>query len=234
MSRVQWLRKTMLWRGMAALVKGLTQAEWGERKLQRSRRVRPRLEILEGRLAPAAQIFTVTSTTDDGTGAAGTLSAAINGANANPGSTIQFDLPDYGTAEAIFVSGALPAITQPTSIMGSSQASNQAGVWVGLDGAGVTGNGLTVDSGGVTIEGLAIYGFTGNGILLNNLSGGDLVVSDNIGTDVTGTREGVGNAGAGVGATGETTRSVARGRGKGTSSWATRPALLSAADSTTR
>jgi hypothetical protein len=109
----KWLRH----RG-AALVKGLTKGKRRAPKLFRPRRVRPCLEVLEDILAPA--VFTVTSLTDDGTGAAGTLSAAINGANANPNSTIDFNLPG-GAPQTIDVTGTLPAITAPTFIDGFSQ-----------------------------------------------------------------------------------------------------------------
>lgn len=111
-------------------------------------------------MAPAG--FTVTQSTDTGNpNVMGSLSWAIAQANNNPNSTIDFDFSGSGPEE-IAVSGALPAITKPTLIDGFGTYG-----LMGLNGAGVGGDGLTVNSSGVQITGLAIYGFGGNGISLN-------------------------------------------------------------------
>jgi hypothetical protein len=197
---IRSLERKKEWLGsrMAALVESV----WGKTKPRGPRYGYPRLEILEDRTAPA--VFTVTQATDDGTGKAGTLSAAINGANANPNSTIDFNVNNaQGTAVTINVTGALPAITQPTLINGLSQGGINPGwkPWVELNGGLATnGDGLTVDSGGVGISGLAIDGFVGNGITLNNPknSPGDVVSGDYIGCGLNGDTANVGNTEAGI------------------------------------
>jgi outer membrane autotransporter protein len=62
----------------------------------------------------SAATYTVTALTDDGSGTTpGTLSAAINQANAGTGNIIAVD----SSVSAITLSGALPAITQPVTLM---------------------------------------------------------------------------------------------------------------------
>lgn len=139
------------------------------------RRIRPELEKLEDRIVPAPlpppRPIMVTSATDDGAGLAGTLSAAINQANKNPGSTIAFNIKGTST---ITVTGALPTITASVTINGYSQGGSTATPgtpYVELKGPGpnvrnMNGviDGLEVTAGGVLIEGLAIDNFSGNGI----------------------------------------------------------------------
>jgi hypothetical protein len=74
------------------------------------RSFRPRLDILEDRALPST--LTVTNLNDLG---AGSLRAAINSANASPGSTINF-LP--GLSGSINLNSALPAITTSMEIDG--------------------------------------------------------------------------------------------------------------------
>jgi parallel beta-helix repeat protein len=114
------------------------------------------------------------------------------------GDVIDFAL---GSGPTITFKGSpLPAITEPTLIDGYAENNDSPGVFVELNGSGVTGDGLTVDANGVTIRGLAIDRFSGNGITLNNPSGttGDSVYYDNIGTDLTGSTAGLGNGGDGI------------------------------------
>jgi hypothetical protein len=186
----KWLRHRV-----AALVKGLMK---GAPKPYRPRWVRPCLQVLEDRVMPAGT-YLVTSLTDTGTGAAGTLSAAINAANANPNSTIDFDLNNaQGTPQTITVTGALPAITQPTIINGVSQGGENGSLqpWVELNGSQIAADGLTVNSGGVAIAGLAVDNFKGNGIVLNNPLGqaGDTLAAVNVGSGLNGTTVGLGNS----------------------------------------
>ena len=71
------------------------------------------------------------------------------------------------------------------------------GVAVEITGCG-NFDGLTLDVGGCTVRGLAIDDFGGNGIVINNPSGTDSVYNCNIGTDLTGTAQNVGNSGDGI------------------------------------
>jgi hypothetical protein len=170
----------------------------------------PLLECLEDRLAPAIM---VTKNFDDGS--PGTLSAAILQANANPNSTIDFNI---NAQLPITFKNAPPAITQPTTVDGLSQGGPlNTTVLVELKGTGITGDGLTVISGGVIIEGLAIDSFTGNGVSISQSGAtGDSLAGMIIGTDPTGTKGGIGNTGDGVRITGNfnsVTGSVISGNG---------------------
>src|SRR5262245_55896196 len=91
-------------------------------------RCRPRLEVLEGRLAPA--VFTVTSTDDNGGtnpnpgDNSGTLRQAIVDANAHPNSggpdEIHFDIPGSGV-QTIALQNDLPFLDDPVVIDGYTQ-----------------------------------------------------------------------------------------------------------------
>jgi titin len=140
------------------------------------------LEILEDRRL--LSVFTVTNTDDGG---AGSLRQAILDSNATPDSnTIQCSI-DSG-ARTIALSSALPTITQPVVIDGTTQPGFAGTPLVQIDGTNVPtyGAGLTVSAGDTTIEGLVISGFRGNGIALMT-NGNDIIRNDFIGTDVTGT-----------------------------------------------
>jgi hypothetical protein len=127
----------------------MTMRSWIRQLFARPRRpicrapVRPRLEALEDRLAPAA--YHVTSLLDDGS--AGTLRAAITQANANPGAdTIDFAL----TGTITLNSTQLPTITDDLTVSGPGAAS------LTLDAHGASrvlqvGAGATVGLSGLTI-----------------------------------------------------------------------------------
>ena len=146
--------------------------------------------------AVRAGTYIVTSTADSGPG---TLRQAIINANANPGTdTISFQINSGGgnlfeganpnSYAVIEVNTALPAITGPLYIDGSTQINTNTGSTavqsVGIDNIvlasipypdvylvpsaifafpsnsnGVGGNGLTIDAAGVTIRGIAVSGF---------------------------------------------------------------------------
>ena len=84
---------------------------------------------------------------------------------------------------------SLPLITRPVTIDGTTQPGFAGTPIIELDGAsaGTGVNGLTIeDSGaGSTVRGLVIDRFNGNGIELD--AGGNSIVGNFIGTDVTGT-----------------------------------------------
>ncbi len=114
------------------------------RSTSRLRRLRPKMEGLEGRLVLAN--FTVTSLADNGS--AGTLRSAIQQANANPGD----DTIDFGVTGTIFMNGTqMPAISGNLTIQGPAggiaiSASNSRIFDVPFD-AGLSLNSLTLTNG---------------------------------------------------------------------------------------
>jgi titin len=140
------------------------------------------LEALEDRTVPST--FLVTSTADSGTGS---LRQAILDANATPEeNTITFDVNDGGV-QTIRPTSALPAITRPVTIDGTTQPGFAGSPIIVLDGSNVSGNGLAISAGASTVRGLVIDNFkTGPGIeLLTN--GGNLLAGNYLGTDAAGT-----------------------------------------------
>jgi hypothetical protein len=153
------------------------------------RRSRPRLELLEDRLAPAA--YTVNALTDTGAGSgfAGDLRYCINASNNNPGpgtNTISFDIPGSGT-QTIQLLSTLPSITNPVVIDGTTQPGYSGTPLIEVNGfgAGSGANGLSITAGNSTVRGLVIDQFGQNGILLSG-GGGDVIAGNYIGTDVSG------------------------------------------------
>jgi hypothetical protein len=133
--------------------------------------VRPRIERLEDRSAPA--VFTVTTTDDNGGvnpapfAGTGTLRQAILDANATPGAdTIQFALPDAlkspGGWWTIQPLSALPMLTDSDTIDGWSQPGAGPGLAprVMIDGtdAGPAYGGIYLGS-NCTVRGLAVGNF---------------------------------------------------------------------------
>ncbi len=120
---------------------------------------------------------------------AGSLRQAILDANGNGSGvtdTISFSI---GTgAVTIQPTSALPTITTPVVIDGTTQPGFASAPIVELDGssAGASITGLDVTAGSSTIRGLVINRFTGNGIRLAT-AGNNLVAGNYIGTDTAGT-----------------------------------------------
>jgi hypothetical protein len=143
---------------------------------------------------PDPAVFTVTNTNDSGPGS---LREAIRLANANSGhpggpDTIAFNLPGGGV-QTIALQQALPPIRDVVHIDGTTQPGYAGQPLVVLDGSAVplpSGatrvNGLDLVGGKSSVLGLAIGGFSGAGILLEQ-GGGNVVRSDFLGTDATGT-----------------------------------------------
>jgi titin len=145
--------------------------------------VRPQLEELERRLAPAT--FTVSNTNDAG---AGSLRLAILDSNATPGlDTIAFNVPGAG-GHTITPLSPLPFVTDPVILDGTTQPGYAGAPLIQLSGgsAGAGANGLVVTAGGTLVRGLAVGGFSGIGILLAT-NGGDVVAANYVGTNPTGT-----------------------------------------------
>jgi len=150
----------------------------------------------------ASQTFTVNVTYDDapggpcthpytGPGQECSLREAINAANATPDTDIiNFNLfaGDTITVNRDFngivtsPGHALPAITQPVTIDGTTGANG----WVGLDGAVLLANasggpvGLYANIGGVTIKGMVITAFKADAIrLTGNLASAATFITGN-------------------------------------------------------
>ena len=123
----------------------------------------------------AAPTILVSSTADSGPGS---LRQAILTANANGPShdTIAFNLP--GGPVTIALQSALPAITQPLTINGTTQPGFSGSPLVFITRAGAwSGPGLRVEAANSVIRSLGITGFGGPGIQL--WSGANLVVAGN-------------------------------------------------------
>ena len=94
--------------------------------------------------------------------------------------------------QTIAPTSALPTITAPVVIDGTSQPGYNPSLpapVIELTGMSITDpgvNGLTIDAGGSTVNGLVINQFSGSGLLLED-NGGDLVEGCYIGTDDSGT-----------------------------------------------
>jgi titin len=157
----------------------------------RARPARPaparlRLEELEGRLAPAT--FTVSNVNDSG---AGSLRQAIldNDATGTGPNLIQFAIPGAGV-HFIEPTSPEPTVSTPAFIDGATQPgfvqANAPQIVLGglLVGVGPT-QGLVLTSNGCTVRGLAINNFGNAGVLVE--SNGNLIVSNYLGTDATGT-----------------------------------------------
>ena len=112
-------------------------------------------------------MFVVMNTSDSGMDS---LRAAIMGSNADAGSnTISFNIGNGG-AQTITLLSALPAITNPVIVDGTTQPGYTGERLISIDGADMSGDGLILgstaatSSAGSTIEGLIIASFGGAGI----------------------------------------------------------------------
>jgi hypothetical protein len=141
--------------------------------------------------------FTVANTGDNGGvnpapfAGTGTLRQAIVDSNATPGSnTISINI---GTGvQTISLQAALPSITVPVVIDGTSQPGYAGSPLIDIDGtsagSSATGLDLAAGSGGSTILSLVINNFGTNGISIE--STGNAVQSSYIGTNAAGTAAG--------------------------------------------
>jgi Lectin C-type domain len=135
----------------------------------------------------------VTNTNDSG---AGSLRDALTQANASNGfSLITFNIPGAG-AHTIAPTSALPQLTKPIVIDGTTQPGYAGSPLIELNGtnAGATA-GLVLAANGSVVRGLAINRFNGNGITVQ--SSNNEITSNYIGTNVAGT-QGLGNQGNGL------------------------------------
>ena len=130
-------------------------------------------------------LFTVTNPNDSG---AGSLRQTLLQANAMPGTdTITFDIPGPGP-HTIQLASALPVITDPVTIDGTTQPGFAGSPIIELDGsnAGSGVDGLQITAGSSTVRGLVINRFGDDGIHLQS-NGANTVEGCFIGTDVSGT-----------------------------------------------
>ncbi len=150
----------------------------------RRRSVQIGLEALEERWLPSATIIVTTAADDPTTPIAGqtTLRDAINQANANPGSTIQF--ADDLTNQTITLDGsALPDITQNVTITGlgannlAISGNNQSRVFTVDGGTQVSIADLTIEDGNADYGG-GIYN-AGSTLTVSNCTLSDNSASDN-------------------------------------------------------
>ena len=140
---------------------------------------------MSGSTGAAAATLTVTTTADSG---AGSLRRAILDANANVGAdVIVFAIPGTGV-QTISPVSALPEITDPVAIDGTTQPGYGGAPLIEIDGAGAGQGvaGLDVSAGGTTLRGLAIGRFSLYGIRLSG-GGVNVVEACYIGVDPTGT-----------------------------------------------
>lgn len=120
---------------------------------------------------------------------AGSLQQAILDANATNGlDTIVFQIPGTGV-RTISPTNALPTITYPTVVDGTSQPGFAGAPLIELNGtsAGTSSDGLRLSAGNSTIRGLIINRFYGAGISLQAPGGTNTIQGNYIGTDWTGT-----------------------------------------------
>src|SRR4029077_18301868 len=105
-------------------------------------------------------------------------------ANANPGAdVIVFAIPGTGV-QTISPASALPEITDPVTIDGTTQPGYAGAPLIELDGAGAGQGvaGLDISAGGTTLRGLAIGRFSLYGIRLSG-GGANVVEACYIGVD---------------------------------------------------
>ena len=165
---------------------------------------------LHGILNNPQATITVNSTADSAVSGdrACTLREAIANANADADTTggdcaagAGNDMIAFAIAsgpQSIAMTGALPAISDPLVIDGTTQPGFTTTPIIQLDGtaAGAGVAGLVVNAGSSTIRGLVINRFDEDGLLLD-LNGGNFVEGNFIGTDLSGTLD-LGNGGSGI------------------------------------
>ena len=158
----------------------------------------------------AAATMTVINTNDSG---AGSLRQAILDANGTVGAdTINFSIGSG--AQHIIPASALPPITQPLNIDGTSQPGFTGAPLIELsgDGAGAGARGLYITGAATTstVRGLIINHFSAQGIFIDTSS---VVIAGNyIGTAASGmSAAGTGNGGDGIGIFSGTSAASANG-----------------------
>lgn len=140
--------------------------------------------------AAKAATFKVTTTADSG---AGSLRQAIIDANATAGAdVIDFNIAPAGekTITLANLSGALPAITEPVTIDGTTQPGFSSKAVIELNGASVLTavDGLRITTSNCVVRGLVINRFRSDGIEING-GGNNVVEGCIIGLNLAGTTD---------------------------------------------
>jgi parallel beta-helix repeat protein len=138
--------------------------------------------LLASGLAPAATL-TVTTTADSGVGS---LRQAITDSNASVGTLDTIEFAIGSGHQTITPLSALPTITDPAVIDGTTQPGYAGTPLIDIDGAGLAVQAFFVTGGGSTIRALVLRGFNGSGVWIKT-GGGNVIAGCFIGTDATGT-----------------------------------------------
>jgi hypothetical protein len=133
---------------------------------------------------PPAGTIAVTNTNDSGTGS---LREAITSANTSSLDTIIFSIPG-SSPFTIQPESALPEIILPVTLDATTQPDFSGTPIVVLDGrkAGPGVDGLSISAGNSTVRGFVVNSFDGNGMTVSNSFGANVVESNFIGTDPSG------------------------------------------------
>ncbi len=154
-------------------------------------------------LPASAATFTVTSSANAG---AGTLRSAITSANAAAGAdTIVFSIPGAGIHN-IGPTSSLPPLGSDLTVDATTQPGYAGSPIVELDGsvAGAGVHGLLINGSAVTIRGLAVVGFQGDGVRIQ-AGGSNRVTASWIGVLANGLTPSGNNNGVWVDNTGQNT-----------------------------
>jgi plastocyanin len=156
-------------------------------------------------VAGASTPIVVNSSADPGDGICDllecTVREAIDLANVAPGSdTIEFSIGSGPVT--ISPTDALPALTEPVVIDGTTQPGYQDSPIVTLDASQIAAgpnelDGISLEGGASTVRGLVIDGGFGCGVTLAE-AGGDTIAGNYIGVDASGTTTGVNTNSIGV------------------------------------
>ncbi len=162
----------------------------------RRRPNRPRLETLERRALLTT--ITVSTAADAGVGSLRDAITQVNSAASSSVTTIDFSI-GTGGLQTIALQSALPKISFPVAIDGTSQPGAATTPRIELNGSAAGGGivGLDLAGGASSVRGLVVDGFAsgtgasplvGVGIELEGVETGDSVTGSFIGTDPTGTK----------------------------------------------
>ena len=154
--------------------------------------------------------FPVTNTLDSGPGS---LRAAIEGANLNPGpDSISFNIAPGG-AQTIAPLTGLPVVTDPLMIDGATQPGFAGAPLITIDGISVVdSSGLRVSAGDSTVRALRITRFSSNGLALDTAGGNVVQGNELLGNASDGLN--IGSSNNTVGGTTAAERNVLSGNGR--------------------
>lgn len=152
------------------------------------------LSVSFGGVAVAQTTYTVTTTADGGPGSLRQAILSANDGSGLPADVIEFAIPNAGP-HTIVLSSDLPAVTDPVSVLGTTQSGYAGSPLVEVDGNGTAATGLRVRSGAVEVRALSLVGFSGTGILIDDGDGGVTVAGCYVGVRPDGTTAAGNNVG---------------------------------------